>query len=168
MLEWLVLLAGTLLFIINLSGREELTNPTPSGQAGATIVLSKDVTEQLANYKTLLTASTLNPNDAAAGQATASAKTKLDSMLVEDQQGVGALQQYIRTQLTQNSGLGNDVTKLRERVSSYSTTLPTLKDTLNKSEVNTADRVQDTSILIAKSVAICVIGLFAVFVGGVY
>jgi len=168
MLEWLVLLAGTLLFIINLTEREQLTNPTPSGRADATIVLSKDVTAQLANYKTLLTASTLNPNDAAAAQATASAKTKLDSRLAQEQQASINLQQDMQRQLTGGAGMGSDVGKLRGQIASYSTTLPTLKDTLNKSEVNTADRQQNTSVLIAKAVAICVIGLFAVFVGGVY
>jgi hypothetical protein len=168
MLEWLVLLAGTLLFIINLSGREELTNPTPSGQADATIVLSEEVTAQLANYKTLLTASTLNPDDTAAGQATAAAKTKLDSTLAEEQQASVNLQQDMQRQLSGGAGLGSDVSKLHEHISSYTTTLPTLKDTLNKSQVNSADRVQDTSVMIAKAVAICVIGLFAVFVGGVY
>jgi exonuclease VII large subunit len=168
MLEWLVLLAGTLLFIINLTEREHVTNPTPSGQADATIVLSQELQAQLANYKKLLTASTLNPNDAAAAQATASAKTQIDAMLAEEQQGTINLQQDIQRQISGDSALGGDVAKLREQVASYTTTLPTLKDTLNKSEVNTADRQQNTSVLIAKAVAICVIGLFAVFVGGVY
>ena len=168
MLEWLVLLAGTLLFIINLTAREELTNPPASGQEDATIVLSKEAQSKLDTYKRLLTASILNPNDAAAAQATAAAKTQVDSMLAEEQQGTVNLQQDIQRQITEGSGLGSDVTKLREQVASYTTSLPTLKDTLNKSEVNTADRVQNTSILIAKAVAICVIGVFAVFVGGVY
>lgn len=168
MLEWLVLLAGTLLFIINLTGREQLTNPLPSGQADATIVLPKELQDELANYKKLLTASTLNPNDTAAAQAAAAAKTKLDSRLAEEQQGVVNLQDDVRRQLSGNTGLGGDVSKLHEQISSYTTTLPTLKDTLTKSETNAADRVQDTSILIAKAVAICVIGVFAVFVGGVY
>jgi len=168
MLEWLVLLAGTLLFIINLTGREQLENPPPSGSADATIVLSKEARARLDNYKTLLTASTLNPNDAAAAQATAAAKTQVDSMLAEEQQGTVNLQQDVQRQITEGGGLGKDVKKLREEVASYTTTLPTLKDTLHKSEVNTADRVQDTSILIAKAVAIFVIGVFAVFVGGVY
>ena len=168
MLEWLVLLAGTLLFIINLKDREELTNPTPSGQADATIVLSKEIRDQLANYKTLLTASTLNPNDAAAGQATASAKTKLDSRLAQEQQASINLQQDMQRELKGGAGLGGDVGKLHEQISSYNTTLPTLKDTLTKSQVNASERVEDTSILIAKAVAIFVIGVFAVFVGGVY
>jgi hypothetical protein len=168
MLEWLVLLAGTLLFIINLTAREQLTNPPPSGTADATIVLPKELQDRLAAYKTLLTASTLNPNDAAAAQATAAAKTHIDTMLAEEQQGTVNLQQDIQRQLTENSGLGGDVVKLREQVASYTTTLPTLKDTLNKSQVNTADRQQDTSVLIAKAVAIFVIGVFAVFVGGIY
>jgi phage repressor protein C with HTH and peptisase S24 domain len=168
MLEWLVLLAGTLLFIINLAEREHVTNPPASGQEDATIVLSKEAQAKLDTYKRLLTASTLNPNDAAAAQATAAAKTQVDSMLAEEQQGTVNLQEDIQRQISGGSGLGGDVVKLREQVASYTTTLPTLKDTLNKSEVNTADRVQNTSILIAKAVAICVIGVFAVFVGGVY
>jgi hypothetical protein len=168
MLEWLVLLAGTLLFIINLTGREQLTNPTPSGKADATIVLPKDLQDELATYKTLLTASTLNPNDTAAAQATAAAKTKLDTRLAEEQQGTMNMQDDIQRQLAENGGLGGDVSKLHEQIASYETSLPTLKDTLTKSEVNTADRMQDTSIMIAKAVAIFVIGVFAVFVGGVY
>ena len=168
MLEWLVLLAGTLLFIINLTAREHATNPPPSGTADATIVLSKEVKDRLDAYKVLLTASTLNPNDAAAGQATAAAKTQIDTMLAEEQQGTVNLQEDIQRQLTENSGLGGDVGKLQEQIASYTTTLPTLKDTLNKSQVNTADREQDPSVLIAKAVAIFVIGVFAVFVGGIY
>jgi hypothetical protein len=168
MLEWLVLLAGTLLFIINLTGREQLTNPTPSGEADATIVLPKELRDQLASYKTLLTASTLNPNDAAAGQATASAKTQLDTLLAEEQQGTVNLQEDMQRQLAGGGGLDGDVGKLHDQISSYTTALPTLKDTLTKSEVNAADRIQDTSVMIAKAVAICVIGVFAVFVGGIY
>jgi hypothetical protein len=126
------------------------------------------VKERLDAYKILLTASTLNPSDTAAAQATSAAKTQIDTMLAEEQQGTINLQEDIQRQITEGGGLGGDVATLQKQIASYTTALPTLKDTLNKSEVNSADRVQDTSILIAKAVAIFVIGVFAVFVGGVY
>ena len=168
MLEWLIFLAGTLLFIINLSAREQLTVPDPNGNADATIVLPHDLQEQLATYKTLLTASTLNPNDTAAGQATAAAKTQLDTQLSQAQQDVQDTKAQIQATTTADAGLGSDVSALHEQISSYEQTLPTLKDTLKKAEVVTADKVTDTSVMLAKAVAACVIGVFGVFVHGVY
>ena len=168
MLEWLVLLAGTLLFIINLTDRERLTNPTPSGHADATIVLPQGLQDKLASYKTLLAASTMNPKDSAAAQATAAAKTQIDTELVGVQQEIANMQSDIQKTIGDEAGLGSDIDSLHKQVTSYSTTLPTLKDNLTKAEVIAAEKVHDTSVMLAKAVAICVIGVFAVFVQGVY
>jgi septal ring factor EnvC (AmiA/AmiB activator) len=166
MLEWLVLLAGTLLFIINLSTpREHATNPPPGDQ---TVVLPADLVAQLAAYKTLLVASTSNPNNTGAVQATSNAKTQIDMELAQWQEDVATMQSKIQKSVDVDTGLGSDVAALHQRVASYEKTLPELQDTLTKSNVLTADKVQDTTMMVAKAVAITVIGLFAVFVSGLF
>ena len=166
MLEWLVLLAGTLLFIINLSAREHATNP-PSGGSG-TVTLPADLQAELDAYKTLLIASTSNPSNTAAAQATSNAKVHLDMELSQWQEDVVAAQTQIETAVATDSGLGTDVANLHEKVSAYEKTLPELKDTLTKSKVNTSERTEDTTIMVAKAVAVVTIGLFAVFVSGLF
>jgi hypothetical protein len=166
MLEWLVLLAGTLLFIINLSAREHATNP-PSGGSG-TVTLPADLTAALDSYKTLLIASTTNPSNTGAAQATASAKTRLDVLLSQWQEDVATAQTHIETSINTDAGLGSDVASLHQEISSYEKTLPELKDTLTKSKVITGDREHDTTMMVAKAVAVFTIGLFAVFVSGVF
>ena len=165
MLEWLVLLAGTLLLIINLSAREHATNP--AGGSG-TVTLPADLTASLDSYKTLLIASTTNPTNTGAVQATTRAKTRLDVMLAQWQEDVATAQTKIETSINKDIGLGSDVASLQKEISSYETTLPELKDTLTKSKVITGDRAHDTTMMVAKAVAVFTIGLFAVFVSGVY
>jgi len=167
MLEWLVLLAGTLLFIINLSAREHATNP-PSGGGSGTVTLPADLRASLDRYKTLLIASTSNPSNTGAAQATTNAKTQLDMQLAQWQEDVAAAQNKIETTVNTDGGLGSDVAALHEQVSSYEETLPKLKDTLTKSKVITGERAEDTTMMVAKTVALFTIGLFATFVNGVY
>ena len=167
MLEWLVLLAGTLLFIINISAREHATNP-PSGGGSGTVTLPADLQAALDNYKTLLIASTSNPSNTGAAQATTNAKTQLDMELAQWQEDVAAAQTNIETTVNTDAGLGSDVAALHQQVASYEKTLPELKDTLTKSKVNTGERVEDTTMIVAKAVAVFTIGLFAVFVNGLY
>lgn len=166
MLEWLVLLAGTLLFIINLSApREHATNPPPSDQ---TPVLPDDLNAALDTYKTLMIASTTNPTNTGAVQATSNAKTQLDMELAQWQEDVANMQSNIQKNFDADAGLGSDVAALHQQVSSYEKTLPELQDTLTKSNVLTADKVQDTTMMVAKAVAVTVIGMFAVFVSGLF
>ena len=166
MLEWLVLLAGTLLFIINLSAREHATNP-PSG-GSVTVPLPADLTAALDSYKTLLIASTTNPSNTGAAQATSNAKIQLDMELSQWQEDVVAAQTQIETSINTDAGLGSDVASLHQEISSYEKTLPELKDTLTKSKVITGDRERDMTMTVAKAVAVFTIGLFAVFVSGVF
>jgi hypothetical protein len=165
MLEWLVLLAGTLLFIINLSAREHATN---SAGGSGTVTLPADLTAALDSYKTLLIASTTNPTNTGAAQATSRAKTRLDVMLAQWQEDVATAQTKIETSIDKDIGLGSDVASLQEEITSYETKLPELKDTLTKSKVITGDREHDTTMMVAKAVAVFTIGLFAVFVSGVF
>jgi hypothetical protein len=166
MLEWLVLLAGTLLFIINLSAREHATNP-PGGGSG-TVTLPADLQAALDSYKTLLIASTSNPSNTGAAQATSNAKIQLDMELAQKQEDVATAQTQIETASNADAGLGSDVAALHQQVASYEKTLPELKDTLTKSKVNTGERVEDTTMMVAKAVAVFTIGLFAVFVSGLF
>ena len=166
MLEWLVFLAGTLLFIINLSApREHATNP-PSGDT--TVTLPADLQASLDNYKTLLIASTSNPSNTGATQATSNAKTQLDMSLAAWQEDVATLETQIKKNTDTDTGLESDVAALHQQVATYEKTLPELKDTLTKSKVNTGERVEDTTMMVAKAVAVFTIGLFAVFVSGLY
>lgn len=165
MLEWLVFLAGSLLFIINLSAqREHATNP-PSGDTTAT--LPEDLTAALESYKSLLVASTSNPSNTGAAEATANAKIQLDMQLAQWQEDVAAMQNDIETNVDSSSGLGTDVATLHKEVSTYEETLPKLKDTLTKSKTLAMEKTQDLTMMIAKSVAVFTIGVFAVFVSGV-
>jgi hypothetical protein len=166
MLEWLLFLAGTLLFIINLSSRERVTNP-PSG-GDTTPVLPEDLKTQLNTYKTLLIASTSNPSNTGAAQATSNAKIQLDMELGQWQEDVTALQTQIDTTVNADTGLGSDVATLHQKVSSYEIALPDLQDTLTKSKTLTMEKTEDMTVMIAKAVAIFTIGVFAVFVSGMY
>jgi len=166
MLEWLVFLAGTLLFIINLSApREHATNP-PSGDT--TVALPDDLKTALDTYKTLMIASTSNPSNTGAAQATANAKTQLDMELAQWQEDVANMQKDIETTTHADAGLGSDVAALHQQVSTYEKTLPELKDTLSKSKTLTMEKTEDTTMMVAKAVAVFTIGLFAVFVSGLY
>jgi hypothetical protein len=166
MLEWLVFLAGTLLFIINLSSRERATNP-PSG-GGATVTLPGDIQAELDAYKDLLIASTSNPSNAGAAQATSNAKTRLDMSLAAWQADVATIEKQIETNVNDSTGLGSDVAALHQQVSTYEKTLPELQDTLTKSRALTAEKTEDMTTMIAKAVAIFTIGVFAVFVSGLF
>jgi hypothetical protein len=166
MLEWLVFLAGTLLFIINLSSRERATNP-PSG-GDTTVTLPEDLQAELDAYKTLLIASTSNPSNTGAAQATSNAKTQLDMTLAAWQADVADIEKQIETNVNDGTGLGSDVAALHQQVSTYEKTLPELKDTLSKSKTLTMEKTEDTTMMVAKAVAIFTIGVFAVFVSGLF
>ncbi len=168
MLEWLILLAGSLLLIINLSAREHATNPPPKGGGDTTIILPKNLQDQLANYKKLLTASGANPEDKAAAQAANAVKTQIELKLAQAQEDTAAIQKRIQAGIDEDAGLGSDVATLHKQITTYEKTLPTLKDTLTKSQVIAADKAQDTSIMMAKAVAVAVLGMFAVFVQGLF
>jgi chromosome segregation ATPase len=166
MLEWLVLLAGTLLFIINLSeSREHATNPPPSDQ---TPKLPDDLKALIENYKPLRVAATTNPDNAGATKAASNAKVQLDVELAQWQEDIDNLHKQIEMKTEEDTGLGSDVATLHQQVSSYEKTLPELQDTLTKSHTLTAERIEDTTMMIAKAVAIFTIGVFAVFVSGMY
>ena len=166
MIEWLVFLAATLLFIINVSApREHVTNPPPSTQ---TVTLPQDLQDQLTSYKTLLTASTLNPQDQAAAQATAAAKGVLDLQMTAWQSEITNSQTQIQTSTNADVGIGSDVATLHAQLDGYEKTLPQLEDTLTKSQVNTSEKTENMSVMVAKAVAVTVIGMFAVFVNGLF
>jgi hypothetical protein len=169
MLEWLVFLAASLLFIANLASREhaDAQTPPPSTQADATIVLPQDLKAQLERYKALRVASVLNPS-AANVAATSAAKTQIDTQLVQWQQDVARTQQGIHTNISSDTELGSDVGSLHTKISKYSRELPKLQDNLETSKIIMSDKDYDTSLLVTKVVAITVLGLFSVFVSGVY
>jgi septal ring factor EnvC (AmiA/AmiB activator) len=89
-------------------------------------------------------------------------------MLAQWQEDVATAQTKVETSINKDIGLGSDVASLQEEITSYETKLPELKDTLTKSKVITGDREHDTTMMIAKAVAVFTIGLFAVFVSGVF
>jgi len=92
----------------------------------------------------------------------------LDMQLAQWQEDVTAMQTDIETNVDSASGLGTDVATLHKEVSTYEETLPKLKDTLTKSKTLAMEKTQDLTMMIAKSVAVFTIGVFAVFVSGVY
>jgi hypothetical protein len=168
MIEWLVFLAGALLFIVNLSSREHATVSPPSGEADATVILPQDLKDQLENYKKLFAASAMNPTDEAAKQATAAAKTQIDTELVQKQEDIVDMQARLENSLRSDTGMGKDIQTLHEKIVSYGTELPTLQDNLTTAQVITADKIEDKAMMITKAVTITVLGIFCVFVQGVF
>lgn len=169
MLEWLVFLAASLLFIANMASREhaDAQTPTPGHNADTTVVLPQDLKDQLDRYKVLLTVSTLTPSTANVS-ATMAAKTQIDTEMVQWQQDIANLQQGILTNMSSDTELGSDVGALHAKISTYNQVLPKLQDDLATSKVIMSDKDYDTSVLVTKVVAITVMGIFSVFVSGVY
>lgn len=166
MLEWLVLLAGMLLVIMNQASREHAsTLTTPSDDS--TITLPPDLLALLETYKTNLATSRAS-GDTASGQAASSAKLQIDAMLAQWTQDIPALQEQVKVMIDADKGLAPDVNALHEKVSKYETALPTLNDNLTKAIALTSEKAEDTATRTVKAVAIFVLGVFGVFVRGVF